>query len=125
LNPIHVDRSGEEIFLECPDHLVELPCFDGTYPRLWQSRCEEYFMLWATTLSLWIPYASAQFEGAVAKCLESFKQSSLKAGCEEFCIAFLARFGRNQHAALLWQMFHINQITKFEVYVNEFVQLMD
>jgi hypothetical protein len=52
-------------------------------------------MLWATAPSLWIPYASAQFEGATAKCLESFKQSSPKAGWEELCIAFLARFGRN------------------------------
>jgi hypothetical protein len=74
---------------------------------------------------LWFSYASAQFEGATAKWLKSFKHSFPKAGWEEFCIALLAHFGRNQHATLLQRMFHICQITIVDAYVEEFSQLMD
>ena len=67
-NSSSMDKSGEEIFLECPDHFipgprVDLPCFVGVQPRLWQSRCEEYFQLCGTPPSLWVSYASAQFDG--------------------------------------------------------------
>jgi hypothetical protein len=103
-----------------PGPRLELPHFDGAQPCLWQSRCEEYFALCGMPIFLWFLYASAQFEGATAKWLKSFKHSSLKAGWEEFCITLLAHFGRNQHATLLQRMFHICQITIVDAYVEEF-----
>lgn len=130
LTLIQIEKNSEEIFVECTEHFspgprVELPRFDGAHPRLWQTRCEEYFARWGTARSLWISYASAQFEGAAAKWLESFQQGSPKVEWEEFCIALLARFGRNQHATLLRRMFHICQTATVEAYVEEFSQLMD
>lgn len=76
---------------------VELPRFDGSNPRLWQARCEDYFSLWGTAPALWIPYASAQFEGSAARCLESVQRRMPRATWEEFCVVLQARFGRNQH----------------------------
>uniref|UniRef100_A0ACD5VUE0 Uncharacterized protein n=1 Tax=Avena sativa TaxID=4498 RepID=A0ACD5VUE0_AVESA len=124
------DKIGEEFSVECSDHFspgprVDLPRFDCSHPHLWQTRCEEYFALWGTTRQLWIPYASAQFDGVATKWLESFRSSSPNADWEEFCLALLARFGRNQHATLLRRMFHIYQLTTVEAYVEEFSQLMD
>ena len=129
-NSPSLDKSSEDIFLECPDHFtpgprVELPRFEGLQPRLWQSRCEEYFQIWGTPPSLWVSYASAQFEGAAAKWLEAFRQKFPKAIWDDFCIALQARFGRNQHATLLRKMFHICQNSSVEAYVEEFSQLMD
>lgn len=125
-----LDKPGDELFMEFIDHFVpgprvELPRFDGMNPRLWQTRCEEYFTLWGRPVSLWIPYSSAQFEGAAAKWLESFRHLSPKAGWEEFCLSLQARFGRNQHASLLRKMFHICQTSTGGIYVEEFSQLMD
>lgn len=53
---------------------VELSRFDGPNPRLWQARCEDYFKLWGTHHSRWISYATAQFEGAAARWLESVQR---------------------------------------------------
>jgi hypothetical protein len=100
------DKHGDDLFMECIEHFtpgpkVELPQFDGTHPRLWQSRCEEYFTLWGTPNLLWITYASAHFEGPALKWLEAHRHACPEARWEDFCIALQARFGRNQHASLL------------------------
>ena len=130
LSSASLDKSGEENFVECTDHFtpgprVELPRFDGVQPRLWQSRCEEYFQLWGTPSSLWVPYVSAQFDGAAAKWLEAYKHKYPQGSWDDFCLAHQARFGRNQHATLLRRMFHVRQSTTVEAYVEEFSQLMD
>lgn len=99
-NQTTVDKTGDDLFMECTEHFmpgprVELPQFDGAHPRLWQSRCEVYFALWGTPSSLWITYASAQFEGAAVKWLEAYKHSYPESRWEDFCIALQACFGRN------------------------------
>ena len=90
-NPAPV-KIGDDLFMECteqfsPGPRVELPRFDGTHPRLWQSRCEEYYKLWGTPRSLWITYASAQFEGAAIKWLEAYKHAYPESPWEDFCMA--------------------------------------
>jgi hypothetical protein len=130
---IHLPSSGkhgDELFLECTEHFapgpwVELPEFDGSHPRLWQSRCEEYFTMWGTPSLLWTTYALSHFEGAAVKWLEAYKHAYLDSRWEDFCIALQARFGCIQHASLLRQMFHISQVTTVVVYVEEFSVLMD
>jgi hypothetical protein len=124
------DKHGDDLFMECTEHFtpgprVELPQFDGMHPRLWQSRCEEYFALWGTPNSLWITYASAHFEGAALKWLGAHRHACPETRWEDFCIALQARFGRNQHAYLLRQMFHISQVKTVAMYVEEFSVLMD
>lgn len=64
---------------------VELPRFDGTNPRLWQGRCEDYFVMRGTPGSLWISYATAMFEGAAARWLESVQRRVPNATWDEFC----------------------------------------
>lgn len=91
-SPTHVDASNSA-------PRVELPRFDDSNPQLWQSRCEDYFLLWGTPGELWISYATAQFEGAAARWLESVKRRAPRATWEEFCALLQNRFGRNQHQA--------------------------
>ena len=72
-DPIHVSmpRFGDTGNSDTADVYgigpqVELPRFDGSNPRLWQDRCEDYFQVWGTPQQLWIQYASARFDGAAA-----------------------------------------------------------
>jgi hypothetical protein len=44
---------------------------------------------------------------------------------EEFCQLTLTRFGRNQHQALLRQLYHIHQSTTVIDYANHFSELID
>lgn len=45
---------------------VDFPRFDGTCPKLWQQRCEDYFLRYGTNPALWITVATMQFEGVPA-----------------------------------------------------------
>lgn len=104
---------------------IELPRFDGSNPKLWQSRCEDYFKLWNTPSSLWISYASSLFEGAAARWLESVHRRVPQVSWEEFCRLLQSRFGRNLHQAILRKFFSINQTGSVEEYVERFSDLYD
>lgn len=94
-------------------------------PQLWQSRCEDYFQLWGTPPELWISYATAQFEGAAARWLESVKRRVPRLIWDDFCVLLQNRFGRNQHQALIRRLFHISQTSTVVDYFDRFAELLD
>lgn len=104
---------------------IDFPRFDGVCPKLWQQRCEDYFSLYGTHRSMWITVATMQFEGAAARWLQSVQRKLPQANWEEFCGWIVTRFGRNQHQALLRQLYHINQTSTVVDYVEKFAELID
>uniref|UniRef100_A0ACD5WWR9 Uncharacterized protein n=1 Tax=Avena sativa TaxID=4498 RepID=A0ACD5WWR9_AVESA len=104
---------------------VELPQFDGSNPKLWQRRCEDYFQRYQMQPTSWASYASDHFVGAAATWLESYLQQHQRPLWTEFVAAVLARFSRNQHQILVRRLIHIKQITTVEDYVSHFSELMD
>ena len=72
---------------------ADLPRFNGVNPRLWQNRCEEQFKLWSTPPHRWLSLATAQFEGAAARWLESMHRRMPNTNWSEFCAALQGRFG--------------------------------
>ena len=86
---------------------IELPRFDGSNPKLWQSRCEDYFKFWNTPQHQWISFASSQFEGTAARWLESVQRRAPNVNWPDFCGLLQSRFGRNKHQNLVRQLFHI------------------
>lgn len=103
----------------------DLPRFDGTNPRLRQTRCEDSFQIWGTYSMYWISLASAQFEGATARWLESVQRRYPRASWSEFCALLLTRFGRNQYQGLLRTLFPISQTNTLADYVERFSELLD
>lgn len=104
---------------------IELPRFDGTNPKLWQSRCEDYFRFWCTPSTQWISLATALFEGTAARWLESVRRRVPNASWDEFCRLLQSRFGRNIHQSILRQFFSIQQIGTVVEYVERFSELFD
>nr|XP_020161515.1 uncharacterized protein LOC109746825 [Aegilops tauschii subsp. strangulata] len=104
---------------------ADLPRFDGANPRLWQNRCEDQFKLWNTPPHRWISLATSQFEGAVARWLESVQRKSPNISWSEFCCSLQSRFDRNQHQTLLRQLFRIAQTSTVADYVDRFADLYD
>lgn len=70
-------------------------------------------------------YATAQFEGAAARWLQSIQRRSPHLNWSEFCQLLQNRFGRNQHQNLLRKMFRIGQTGSVEKYVEQFAELYD
>jgi len=102
-----------------------LPQFDGSTPKLWQLRCEEYFSRWNTPERYKASTASSSFTGAAAQWLESFLTKSPHPSWSEFSQAVQARFCRNQHQILVRRMFHICQTATIYDYVQRFSDLLD
>jgi hypothetical protein len=104
---------------------VELSQFDGSNPKLWQRRCEEYFHWWNTPVQLWPSYASSLFVANVATWLEAYLHQTPQPSWTGFVAAVLTRFGRNQHQVLVRRLFHISRTSTIADYVQRFSQLMD
>lgn len=104
---------------------IDLPHFDGSNPRLWQTRCEDYFSMSGTPRQLWVQFASTLFEGPAARWLESVQRRAPNAPWEDFCRLLQCRFGRNQHQALVRKFHSISQTGSVEEYVEQFAELCD
>jgi hypothetical protein len=66
-----------------------------------------------------------QFEGAAARWLQSVQRKIPHTTWDEFCGWIVTRFGRNQHQALLRQLYHIHQNDTVVDYVDRFASLID
>jgi hypothetical protein len=104
---------------------IDFPKFDGACPKLWQKRCEDYFYLYGTHRSMWITVATMHFDGVAARWLQSIQRKLANTNWEEFCSWLVVRFGRNQHQALLRQLYHIQQTSTVTDYVDRFSELID
>lgn len=104
---------------------VDFPRFDRENPKLWQTRCVDYFEMFDTDPDLWIAVAAMQFEGPAARWLSSVQHKFVRSSWEEFCAAVLARFGRNQHQSLVRKLYRLKQTGTVEEYITQFSELMD
>lgn len=111
-------QSSTDVFGLGPQ--IELPRFDGTNPKLWQTRCEDYFKFWSTPSVQWISLATALFEGTAARWLESVRRRVPNVTWDVFCRLLQSRFGHNIHQTILRKFFNIQQTSTVEDYVERF-----
>jgi hypothetical protein len=104
---------------------MDFPRFTGENPKLWQSRCEDYFVMFDTDPALWISVAAIQFEGAAARWLQAVQSKIVSVSWEEFCSMVLQRFGRNQHQTLVRRLYRLFQTGSVDDYIEQFMELVD
>jgi hypothetical protein len=73
---------------------LHFPKFDGDNPKLWQSKCENYFDMYFVPHSVWVRVATMHFDGVAARWLQSVHHRSW----------IHDRFGRDQHESLIRQL---------------------
>jgi hypothetical protein len=49
---------------------VPFPPFDGDNPKLWQTRCEDYFTMYSVDPRVWIHVAIMHFTGPATRWLQ-------------------------------------------------------
>jgi hypothetical protein len=76
---------------------LNFPTFDGDNPKLWLSRCEDYFDMYRVEPSMWVKVADMQFEvsSAAARWALSVDRQLKRVGWVEFCAMLMDRFGRD------------------------------
>lgn len=104
---------------------VHFPQFVGDNPKLWISRCRDYFDLYGVESTDWIKIASMHFSDAATRWLQSVESRVRSLSWEDFCALVLERFGRDKHALLIRQLFHIKQDGSVSDYIDKFTGLVD
>jgi len=104
---------------------VPFPQFDGENPKLWISRCENYFDMFPLESHMRIKFATMHFSGAAARWLQSVKKRLRSASWDDFIQLLLDRFGREQQEVLICQLFHVRQSGLVSEYVEQFTELVD
>lgn len=90
---------------------LNFPSFVGDNPRLWLSRCKDYFELCDTDQHKWFKIASMYVTGAAARWISSIKMQVKSCSWSEFSKLVLDRFGRDQHELLVRQFLAIRRST--------------
>ncbi|CAO2192037.1 unnamed protein product [Urochloa humidicola] len=104
---------------------LEFQQFSGEDPKLWLSRCADYFEMYRVDSSAWVRFAVMNFRGAAARWSQSVDKQLRQASWPELCSMLLERFGRDQYDLLLRQLFHIRQTGSVSQYVDSFSELVD
>ena len=99
--------------------------FDGDNPKLWISRCEDYFEMYSVDSSYWVHLALNQLDGPAACWSQSVAKRLKQSSWSEFSSMLLERFGRDQQESLIQQLYHIRQTTTVADYVERFSELVD
>lgn len=104
---------------------LNFPNFDGSCPKLWQKRCEDYFDMYATEAIVWVKVATIHFQGVMARWLQSIEPCLPHMAWHQFCQAIHDRFGREQHELVIIKLFHIRQRSSVQDYVDRYCELID
>lgn len=80
---------------------VNFPQFDGHHPKMWKTKCESYFEVFAVPREVWVKIATMHFGGSAAFWLQSMDPPIRLTPWPEFCSAVCARFERDQHNHLI------------------------
>lgn len=100
---------------------LDFPRFDGTNPKIWIRRCENYFDICAIVPEHWVKLALVHFSGSAAFWMQSIEMDLRKCSWNTLCQAVVDRFERDQHEHVIRQFFHVNQSGS----VAEYVELFD
>jgi len=100
---------------------LEFPKFDGTNPKIWIKRCENYFDICAVLPEHWVKLATMHFSGSAIFWMQSIELDLRKLKWESLCKVVIERFQRDEHNLVTRQFFHIKQTGS----VSEYIELFD
>ncbi|WVZ91209.1 hypothetical protein U9M48_037412 [Paspalum notatum var. saurae] len=119
----HAHHTGSTRVGRLPKLLF--PQFDGENPKLWISRCENYFDLYAVESEMWIRVAIMHCSGPAARWIQSVESRLRRCSWNEFCVLLLTRFGKDEHELLLRQLIHVSHMGSVADYIAQFTELVD
>jgi hypothetical protein len=105
---------------------MNFPQFDTENPKLWLTRCEDYFELYDLDPVVRVKFASMNFSPTAGRWLQSVDKKLRSCSWRSFLTCcWIDRFGRDQHELLIRQLFHIKQVGSVIDYIDKFAGLMD
>lgn len=103
---------------------LDFPRFDGSNPRIWKKKCENFFEIYVVPPEMWVKLATMYFVGSADFWLQAIEPSLVGCSWKDFCSAVCGRFEKEQLNALIRQFFHIKQLGNVAEYVEQFDALV-
>lgn len=104
---------------------MHFPQFTGENPNLWKTLAEQYFHMFSTHESYWVPMPTLHFKGAASIWLQAVHKRLASLDWLSFTSLVCTRFGRDRHQLLIRQFYAIKQITTVADYIERFDVLMN
>lgn len=104
---------------------LQFPEFEGENPKLWLSRCEDYFDMYNIPPDLRVRVVVSQIKGVAARWTQAVEARLKLVDWVGFTKLFMDRFGRDQQELLFRQFFRLKQLNSVAAYVEEFSGLVD
>lgn len=100
--------------------LVEFPDFDGSSPKVWIQKCENYFEMYVVPNHLKSRIASMHFIGNATFWAQSLDSPIHSLPWSDLYKAVCEGFGKDQHSMLLRLFFCIRQTESVSDYIEHF-----
>ncbi|CAN6329801.1 unnamed protein product [Urochloa humidicola] len=75
---------------------LDFPTFDGSFPKIWMKKCENFFEIYAVPSPVWVKYATMSFSGSAAFWLQSMGPSVINSSWQDLCKAVCGRFEKEK-----------------------------
>ena len=86
---------------------LSFPTFDGSNPKIWKKKCENFFDIYSVPASMWVKLSTMYFFGSAAFWLRAMETKFVSTSWDDLCQAVCDRFEREQHNQLIRQFFHV------------------
>lgn len=106
-----------------PHHTLSkmlFPNFDGTQPKVWITKCNNYFNIYSIPEHLWVQAASMHLEGNAAKWWEAYKLTNPTVSWHTFCTTIQSKFGGDDYRNAINGLLTLRQTGSVEEYTTEF-----
>jgi hypothetical protein len=102
------------------------PKFDGSNPKVWHEKCEEYFNMHHIPMHLWSQFATIHFKGSAELWLQTYEaqHSDAEISWAELCVAVESKFGRDLYHNAMNDLLQIKQTSEVQEYYDRFQSAM-
>ncbi|KAH6811646.1 hypothetical protein C2S51_025408 [Perilla frutescens var. frutescens] len=119
-----IESSENQVYTHVPR--VDFPKFDGSKPRSWMLKCDEYFKLVPDTPDEQrIILASMYFEGKAALWYQNFSSKHVLVNWKQFLEVISARFEDLKEAKIVEEFNQLKHIGDYMDYVGRFKELKE
>lgn len=99
------------------------PTFDGNQPKVWITKCNNYFSIYSIPETLWVQAATMHLEGNAAKWWEAYKLSNPTVTWSDFTTTVQAKFGSDDYRNAISSLLQLKQTGTVDEYTTEFQAL--
>lgn len=99
------------------------PSFDGNTPKVWLTKCHNYFSIYSIPEQLWVEAASMHLEGNAAKWWEAYKLTNPDVSWKTFYATVQTKFGSDDYRNAINGLLNLRQTGTVDDYTTTFHSL--